>query len=102
MIWGLFQTFLIMYLNKKMSDDRHCRCSEGRQMHTADADTIKEQMIINIGISKHYSTMWRNGFFVKSAIILQQCRSSYCASLPMAITPHNDSISLFIEMFSLK
>lgn len=65
-------------------------------------DTIKEQMIINIGVSKHYSAMRRNGFFVKSAIILQQCRSSYCASLPMAITPHNDSISLFVEMFGLK
>lgn len=65
-------------------------------------NAIKEQMIINIRLSKHYSSMWRDEFFVKSAIILQQCRSSYCASLPLAITPHNDSISLFLQMLGLK
>ena len=51
-----------IFNQKKKSNDRHSEY----------ADTIKEQMIINIGVSKHYSTMWRNGLFVKSAIILQQ------------------------------
>lgn len=43
--------------------------------------------------------MWSNGLFVKSAIILPSCKwSGYRASLPMAITPRNDSISLLLNV----
>lgn len=83
-------------------DARNQRQISDKRGNSLSADAITEQMIINICLSKHYSSMWRNGFFVKSAIILRQCQSSYCASLPMAITPHNDSISLFLQMLGLK